>query len=167
MPTIHSSSYVARSAVIIGDVTIGKHCGVFPHAVIRGDQNHITIDDGSNVQDCCVIHTDKDHHVEIGKNVSIGHCAMIHGAVIEDECLIGIHATVLNGARIRRGTIIGANALVKADMDVPEYSLVLGVPGKVIKHDEHFVEIIRSNARTYQKLSQDHKNNKFPLYRCD
>lgn len=164
MPTIHPSSFIAKSAVIIGDVTIGKNCGVFPHAVIRGDQSTITIGDGSNVQDCCVIHVDSEHTVTIGKNVSIGHCAMIHGAAIEDECLIGIHATVLNGATIERGSIIGANALVTADMHVPKHSLVLGVPGKVIKQDENFLEMAQKNALTYQRLSKKHKEQSFQYY---
>ena len=165
MPKIHKSSFVAPSAVIVGDVTIGKHCGVFPNAVIRGDENSIIIGDGSNVQDCCIIHTDEEHTVAIGKNVSVGHAAMVHGALIEDECLIGIHATVLNGARIRRGSIIGAHALVKEDMEVPEHSLVLGVPGKVVKQDRSFAAIIRKNAETYRKLSQRHKQGGYSIYK--
>ena len=112
MPKIHKSSFIAPNAVIIGNVTIGENCGVFPNAVIRGDENSIVIGDGSNIQDCCIIHTDAEHQVKIGKNVTIGHAAMIHGATILDDCLIGIHATVLNGARISSGSIIGACALV-------------------------------------------------------
>ncbi|MFH1101610.1 MAG: gamma carbonic anhydrase family protein [Methanobacteriota archaeon] len=164
MPTIHESTYIAPSAVIIGDVTIGKNCGVFPHAVIRGDQNTIKIDDDSNVQDCCVIHVDTEHSVSIGKSVSIGHAAMIHGATIEDECLIGIHSTVLNGAKIGRGSIIGANALVIADLQVPENSLVLGVPGKVVKQDQNFREMIRKNADIYKNLAMRHKQGLFSVY---
>jgi len=167
MPTIHESTYVAPSAVIIGDVTIGKECGVFPHAVIRGDENIIEIDEGSNVQDCCVIHVDADHSVSIGKFVSVGHASMIHGAVIEDECLIGIHSTVLNGARIGRGSIIGANALVIADMQIPENSLVLGVPGKIVKQDQNFREMIRTNAETYKKLAMKHKQGTYTIYTND
>ncbi len=163
-PGIHKSSFVAKTAVIIGDVTIGKNCGVFPNAVIRGDQNPIKIDDGSNVQDCCVIHTDKEHDVKIGKNVSIGHGAIIHGATIEDDCLIGMNATIMNGTKIGRGSIVGANALVKTDMEVPENSLVLGVPGKVVEQDEKFSEMTRLNAETYQKISKEHLKGKYPIY---
>jgi len=163
-PNIHKSSFIANSAVIIGDVTIGKNCGVYPQAVIRGDENSIEIGDGSNVQDCCVIHVDKDHCVKIGKNVSIGHTAMIHGATIEDECLIGIHATILNGAKIGSGSIIGANALVKTDMEVPENSLVLGVPGKVVKQDKTFRETARLNAETYKKIAREHLEGKHSIY---
>jgi carbonic anhydrase/acetyltransferase-like protein (isoleucine patch superfamily) len=164
MPNIHESSYIAQSAVIIGDVTIGKHCGVFPNAVIRGDQNSIIIEDGSNIQDCCVIHTDEDHLVRIGKNVTIGHSAMIHGASISDDCLIGIHATVLNGAQINSGSIIGACALVTEGMIVPENSLVLGVPGRVIKQNPQFIHTIRKNAEIYRHLSQKHQQQYYSMY---
>jgi carbonic anhydrase/acetyltransferase-like protein (isoleucine patch superfamily) len=164
MPKIHKSSFIASNAVIIGNVTIGKNCSVFPNAVIRGDENSIVIGDGSNIQDCCVIHTDAEHQVKIGKNVTIGHAAMIHGATILDDCLIGIHATVLNGARISSGSIIGACALVTEDMVVPEYSLILGVPGKIIKQDPQFVDMIRKNAEIYQKLSQKHKQGKYSIF---
>ena len=164
---IDKTSFIAPSAVLIGDVTIGKHCGVYPHAVIRGDQNSIEIGDGSNVQDCCVIHTNNVFPVKIGKNVSIGHLAMIHGAIIEDECLIGINATVLNGARIGSGSVIGASALVTAGADIPKSSLVLGVPGKVIKQDEGLLEMIRSNAEMYKMLSQNHLQGNFSVYKQD
>lgn len=163
-PEIHKSSFVAKTAVIIGNVKIGKNCGIFPCAVIRGDDNSIEIGDGSNVQDCCVIHCDEDHNVKIGNNVTIGHGAMIHGATIKDDCLIGINATVLNGARIGKGSIVGANTLVKADMIVPENSLVLGVPGKVTKQDEKFGEQARLNAKEYQRLSKNHKDKNYQKY---
>jgi len=164
MPKIHKSSFIAPTAVIIGNVNIGKNCGVFPNAVIRGDENSIVIGDGSNIQDCCVIHTDAEHQVKIGKNVTIGHAAMIHGATILDDCLIGIHATVLNGARISSGSIIGACALVTEDMVIPEHSLILGVPGKIIKQDPQFVDMIRKNAEIYQKLSQKHKQGIYSIF---
>jgi carbonic anhydrase/acetyltransferase-like protein (isoleucine patch superfamily) len=167
MPKIDKSSFIAPTAVLIGDVTIGKHCGVYPHAAIRGDENSIEIGNGSNVQDCCVIHVNNEYPVKIGKNVSIGHLAMIHGATIEDECLIGINATVLNGARIASGSVIGANALVTAGTEIPKNSLVIGVPGKVIKQDEGLLEMIRSNADTYKKLSQNHLQGKYPAYKQD
>jgi carbonic anhydrase/acetyltransferase-like protein (isoleucine patch superfamily) len=164
MPKIHESSYIASNAMIIGNVTIGKNCGVYPHAVIRGDENAIAIGDGSNIQDCCVLHTDADHQLSIGKNVTVGHAAVIHGATIADECLIGIHATVLNGAQIQSGSIIGACALVTENMVVPHHSLVLGVPGKVIKQDLQFIDVIRNNAEVYQNLSQKHKQGIYPVH---
>jgi len=161
---IDKTSFIASTAVIIGDVTIGKQCGIYPHAVLRGDQNSIEIGDGSNVQDCCVIHVNSEHSVTIGKNVSIGHLAMIHGATIEDDCLIGINATVLNGARIGSGSIIGANALVTEGTDIPKNSLVLGTPGKVVKQDKQLAEMTRKNAETYKNLSKNHLLGKYPRY---
>jgi carbonic anhydrase/acetyltransferase-like protein (isoleucine patch superfamily) len=165
MVKIHRSCFIAPSAVIIGDVTIGKNCGVFPHAVIRGDENTITIDDGSNIQDCCVIHTDQKHVVNIGKNVTVGHAAVVHGATIGDDCLVGIQATVLNGATIGSGSIIGACALVTENMIVPEQSLVLGIPGKIVKHDPQFIERIRKNAQEYQRLTKAHRQGKYPAFK--
>jgi carbonic anhydrase/acetyltransferase-like protein (isoleucine patch superfamily) len=161
---IKKSSYIDKTAVIIGEVTIGMNCGIFPNAVIRGDQNSIIIDDGSNVQDCCVIHTDKQHNVIIGKNVSIGHGAIIHGATIEDDCLIGMNVTILNGAKIGSGSIIGANALIKNNMIIPENSLVFGVPGKIIKNDNEFRKIAHMNAETYKKISKEHLEGKYEIY---
>lgn len=164
-PEIHSSSYIATSSVIIGNVKIGKKCGVFPNAVIRADQNSIEIDEGSNVQDCCVLHVDKDNSIKIGKNVSIGHGAIIHGAIIQDNCLIGMNATVLNGAKLGKGTVVGANALVTAGSIIPDNSLVLGVPGKVVKQDEKFCEMAQKNAEIYQKLAKDHIDGKHKEYK--
>jgi len=163
-PEIHKSTYIAKSAVIIGNVKIGKNCGIFPNAVIRGDQNSIEIGDGSNIQDCCVIHCDPHNNVKIGRNVTIGHCAMIHGAIIEDDSLIGINSTVLNGAKIGKGSIVGANALVTEGMIVPENSLVLGIPGKIIKQDENFREKAQLNAEIYRKISKSHLNKEHEEY---
>jgi carbonic anhydrase/acetyltransferase-like protein (isoleucine patch superfamily) len=160
-PEIHTSAYIDKTAVIIGDVKIGKNCGVYPCAVIRGDENKIEIHEGSNIQDNCVLHCDKDHSVKIGKNVTIGHCAMIHGATIDDNCLIGINSTVLNGAKIGKGSVIGANALVTSDMIVPENSMVLGIPGKIIKQDKEFEKNAIKNAEIYMKISKNHKEKKY------
>jgi len=90
---------------------------------------------------------------------------MVHGATIEDECIIGIHATVLNGAKIGRGSIVGANALVTQEMQVPENSLVIGVPGKIVKQDKKFREQARLNAETYQKLTKEYKQGRHLLYK--
>ena len=164
-PEIHKSTFVDKSAVIIGNVKIGKNCGIFPNSIIRGDQNLIEIGDGSNIQDCCVIHCDSIHSVKIGKNVSIGHCAMVHGGTIEDDCLIGIHATILNGSKIKSGSIIAAGALVKEGEIIPENSLVVGIPGKVIKNNPEFRKKAKKNAETYMKLSKNHMEGKYEFYK--
>jgi len=164
-PEIHKSTFVDKSAVILGNVKIGKNCGIYPNAVIRGDENSIEIGDESNVQDCCVIHCDQDYSVKIGNKVTIGHCAMIHGATIEDDCLIGIHTTVLNGAKIGKGSIIGANALVTTGMQVPENSLVIGIPGEIIKQDESFKGKAKKNAEEYLRIAKMHKEKKHDYYK--
>jgi carbonic anhydrase/acetyltransferase-like protein (isoleucine patch superfamily) len=163
-PEIHKSTFVDRTAVIIGNVKIGKNCGIFPCAVIRGDENSIEIGDGSNIQDNCIIHVNATHKTKIGKNVSVGHGAMVHGATVENDCIIGINATVLDGAKIGKGSIVGANALVTSDTIVPENSLILGVPGKVVKQDKNYREKAISNAKTYQQLSKDHRDGKYYRY---
>jgi carbonic anhydrase/acetyltransferase-like protein (isoleucine patch superfamily) len=166
-PEIDESSFVAKSAVIIGNVKIGKNCGIYPNAVIRGDQNPITIEDGTNIQDCAVIHTDKNHKVKIGKNVSIGHNAVVHGATIQENVLVGMNATIMNGSKIGKGSIIGANALITTDKIIPEYSLVMGVPGKILKHDQNYYDIAKKNAEEYHKLTKEHLNKKYEYYNKD
>ena len=164
-PVIDHTSYISDSAVIIGNVRIGKYCGVFPNSVIRGDQNSIEINNGSNIQDCCVIHTDKEHNVKIGENVSIGHGAIIHGSTIEDNCLIGMNVTILNGAIIEEGTIIGANALIKTKQKIPKNSLVVGIPGKIVKQDKTLLKIIKKNAENYKKISKNYLKGKYKIYK--
>ena len=163
--TIDKTSYIAETAIIIGEVKIGKNCGVFPNAVIRGDQNIIFIDDGTNIQDCCILHTDKEHDVKIGKNVSIGHGAIVHGATIGNDSLIGMNVTVLNGAEIGIGCIIGANSLIKTNMKIPNNSMVVGIPGKVIKTDAKYREIAIKNAKSYIEIAKNHLNGKYEVYK--
>ncbi len=165
IPKIDKTSFIAESSVIIGNVEIKKNCGVFPNAVIRGDQNKIQLNDGSNVQDCAVIHTDTEHKVTIGKNVSIGHNAVIHGATIEDNVLIGMNATVMNGAKIKEGSIIGACALVTEDKEIPPNSLVIGIPGKIVKQDEKFLEMCKKNASIYKRLTKEHLEEQHDHYK--
>jgi carbonic anhydrase/acetyltransferase-like protein (isoleucine patch superfamily) len=162
---IHESNFIANTAVIIGNVQIEKKCGVFPNAVLRGDENTIKIGEGSNVQDCAVIHVNSEHRVNIGKNVSIGHSSVIHGSTIEDNVIIGMNATIMNGAKIGKGSIIGANALVTEGKKIPSYSLVIGVPGKIVKKDKEFEKICIKNAEIYKKLSMDHKKGKYNYYK--
>ncbi len=158
---VGENTYIAKSAIIIGDVFIGSRCSIWENAVIRGDLNRIEIGDGSNVQDCCVIHTSPEYGVKVGKNVSIGHGAIVHGATIEDECIIGINATVLDGVHVGKGSIIAANAVVPPGKEIPPYSLVVGVPGKVIKKDEEMTKAIRENAEVYEKLAGRYLQGEF------
>jgi carbonic anhydrase/acetyltransferase-like protein (isoleucine patch superfamily) len=152
MVEIGEGVYIDPTAVIIGDVTLGDGVSVWPLAVIRGDQNSIYIDAGSNVQDHAIIHVDYDHHVYIGKNVTVGHAAVVHGATVGDNCLIGINATVLNGVEIGAGSFVAAGSVVRQGATVPPNSLVAGVPATVKRTDPRFRETIFKNAQMYHGL---------------
>ena len=123
--------YIAENAVVLGKVKLCKDASVWFGAVLRGDTEPITIGEGSNVQDCCVIHTDIGFPVEIGKDVTIGHQVILHGCTIGDGSLIGISAVVLSGAKIGSRCLIASNALVTEGMEVPDGSVVMGSPGKI------------------------------------
>jgi carbonic anhydrase/acetyltransferase-like protein (isoleucine patch superfamily) len=164
-PKVHDSCFVHPTAVILGNVIIHENCGIWPHAVIRGDEDAIEIGAGSNVQDCCVLHVTEGSPIRIGKNVSIGHGSTVHGAVIDDDVIIGMNAVLMNGSSIGSGSIIGANAVVKLGMNIPPGSLVVGIPGKIIKEgDEKLREEAVINAETYQRLAREHKSGKYPRY---
>jgi carbonic anhydrase/acetyltransferase-like protein (isoleucine patch superfamily) len=132
LPQVHPSAFIDDSAQVIGDVEIGEDSSVWMMAVIRGDVQHIRIGHRSNVQDGTIVHVMKDTHpTVIGNDVTIGHAAVIHGCTIEDRCLIGMGAIILNGARIGTGSIVAAGSLVTERMQVPPGSLVMGSPARV------------------------------------
>jgi carbonic anhydrase/acetyltransferase-like protein (isoleucine patch superfamily) len=133
MPTIHPTAFVHKLAYLSGQITLGPRVSIWPFVSIRGDNDVVTIDEDTNVQDGCVIHVDDGVPCHIGKRVGIGHRAIVHGAVIEDDVLIGMGAILLNGVRVGSGSIIGAGAVVREGMHVPANSLVLGVPGRVMR----------------------------------
>lgn len=156
-PVIGENTFLAETAVILGDVTIGRDCSIWYNAVLRGDVNRIVIGDRTNIQDGVVIHTlyDGSKHpsqTHIGSDVSIGHNAVIHGAVIGDDCLIGMGATILDNAVVPPGCIIAANALVLSNARLEPDSVYAGVPAKKVKDvtPEQREEIIRRTARDYR-----------------
>ncbi len=132
-PQVPASAYVAPQATLIGDVRLGEQSSVWPACVLRGDINYIQIGDRSNVQDGTIVHLADDYPVIVGKDVTIGHAAIIHACVIEDECLIGMGATVMDGAVIGQNSIVGAGALVTQGTKIPPGSLVIGSPAKVAR----------------------------------
>lgn len=125
--------WIAPSAVLVGDIVVGPEVGIWFGVVARGDIETITIGARSNIQDNCVLHTDRGHPLVIGQDCTIGHAAIVHGCSIGDNTLIGMGATVLNGARIGRNCLIGANALITEGKVIPDNSMVVGAPGKVIR----------------------------------
>lgn len=156
-PQIDESTYVDPMAYVIGDVHIGKRCGIFPAAVIRGDEDVITLGDETNVQDGAVIHTDTGFPCTIGDGVTIGHRAVIHGCTIGNNSLIGMGAIVMNGAKIGKDCIIGAGALVTQETEIPDGMMAFGSPAKIrrpLRPEE--AEANRENARTYVLIAEEH-----------
>lgn len=149
-PDIDADSWVAPSADVIGKVTLEPGASLWYGAVARGDDERIMVGEDSNVQDGSVLHTDAGYPLTIGKGVTVGHMAMLHGCIIGDNSLIGISATVLTGAKIGKNCIIGAKALIPEGKEIPDGSLVMGVPGKVVRQlDEDAIEGIRQSAAHY------------------
>jgi carbonic anhydrase/acetyltransferase-like protein (isoleucine patch superfamily) len=131
-PKIAASAYIDASAQVIGQVTVGERSSIWPNVTARGDVNTIHIGVDSNIQDNSVLHCDAGlFPLHIGNRVTVGHLAMLHGCTIEDDCLIGIGAIVLNGAKIGKGSVIAAGAMVPEGAEIPPYSMVMGVPAKV------------------------------------
>jgi carbonic anhydrase/acetyltransferase-like protein (isoleucine patch superfamily) len=150
-PVIPQSCYVDPSAQVIGDVVLGEQASIWMNAVVRGDVHSIRIGAGSNVQDCAVLHGQRNlYSVHVGEMVTIGHNATVHGCVVEDACLIGIGARVLNDARVGEGSIIAAGAVIPEHMVIPPRSLVTGIPGRIKRElGDADRELILTYARNY------------------
>jgi carbonic anhydrase/acetyltransferase-like protein (isoleucine patch superfamily) len=157
-PHIPASVYVADGATIIGRVSIGENVSVWPGAVLRGDNDSITIGEGSNVQDNAVLHTDPGFPLSIGANVTIGHQAMLHGCTVGDGALIGIQAVVMNGAVIGRDCIVGAAALVPEGKTFGDGKLIIGAPAKVARElSAEEIEKMHRAAPGYVKRQEMYK----------
>lgn len=147
--------WVAPDAVLIGKVRLLRDANIWFHAVLRGDNEWITLGEGSNIQEACVLHTDMGFPLTIGKHCTIGHKAMLHGCTIGDNSLIGMSAIVLNGARIGRNCLIGAGALIPEGKEIPDNSLVMGMPGKVVRQiDDAGAAGLARSARHYVENSR-------------
>ncbi|MGX1883084.1 gamma carbonic anhydrase family protein [Streptomyces sp. NPDC055287] len=157
-PSIDPSAFAAPTSVVIGDVTLGPGASVWYHTVLRADCGPIVLGTDSNIQDNCTVHVDPGFPVTVGERVSVGHNAVLHGCTVEDDVLVGMGATVLNGAHIGAGSLIAAQALVPQGMRVPPGSLVAGVPAKVKREltDEER-EGIKLNAAMYLELAKGHR----------
>ncbi|MDA9755103.1 gamma carbonic anhydrase family protein [Gammaproteobacteria bacterium] len=166
LKTADDNFWIAPNASVIGEVNLERDASIWFNAILRADNEPITIGQGSNVQDGAIIHTDPGFACNIGKKVTVGHMAMLHGCSIGDGSLIGIGSVVLNGAKIGKNCIIGSKALVTEGMDVPDGSMVLGIPGKIKKTlteeeqsvvplgADHYID----NYKKYKQLAQYHEN---------
>lgn len=162
---IGKNVFIAPTASIIGDVTIEDGVSIWDGAVLRGDVSYIKIGKNSNIQDNVVIHVSHGVPTIIGENVTVGHLAMVHGAKIENNVIIGIHAVVLDNAEIGEGSVIGAGAVVTSRTKIPPNSLVLGIPAKVVKQGENIREMAVENGLIYQELRDEHLAGKYERYK--
>jgi carbonic anhydrase/acetyltransferase-like protein (isoleucine patch superfamily) len=158
-PAVDATAFVAPNATLIGRVTLAADSSVFYGSVLRGDTDSISIGAGSNVQDNVSMHTDEGIQLVVGAGVSIGHGAVVHGCVIEDDCLIGMGATILNRAVIGAGSLVAAGAVVLEGTVIPPGSLVAGVPAKVRRElTEEERAGVRHNATHYVELAAKHRD---------
>ena len=159
-PILKNNVFIASGARIIGNVYLDDNSSIWYNTVLRGDINLIRIGKRTNIQDNSVIHVENDQGVIIGNDVTVGHNAIIHGCTIEDGALIGMGAILMNGCNIGKGSIVGAGSLVKEKTDIPPYSMVVGIPGKIVKALNP--EILTENinwAKKYAKLAKLHIKN--------
>jgi carbonic anhydrase/acetyltransferase-like protein (isoleucine patch superfamily) len=164
-PRIHPSAFIAPTASIIGDVTIEENASVWYNAVLRGDFAPIVVRRGANIQDCAVIHTTPRSGTGVGPGVTVGHLCLIHAATLEEECLIGNAAVVLDGARVGARAMVAAGALVTPGTEIPAGMLAIGVPARVKgpvagTPAEYWVRV---NPEVYQALAQRHRAGVAPV----
>lgn len=164
-PVIAKSAFIAAGAVVCGDVRIGEKSSVYFNATLRSDRKEITIGDNSNIQDNCILHASPVYPIHVGRNVSVGHGAILHGCTIHDNVLIGMGAIIMNDVEIGENCIIAAGALLTQHKKIPANSLVMGVPGKIVRQltGEEREKII-VNANHYAAMSAEHKAGEHELY---
>ncbi len=157
---IHESAKIFPGAKVNGNIEIKENVSIWYNAVIRGDTENISIGKNSNVQDNCVLHCTKNYPIKIGEGVSIGHGAVVHGCEIEDNVLIGMNSTILNGAHIGKNSLVAAGAVVTENHSFPDNSLIIGIPAKAIKEvNNEQIDLIKNNAQHYVKLSKKYDSN--------
>ena len=162
-PKVDPTAFIAPGAVVLGDVTLAPRSSVWYQAVLRGDMAPIVIGEDSNIQDGTIVHVDEGKPALIGARVGVGHRVILHGCIVEDECLIGMGSVLLNGVRIGRGSVVAAGAVVPEGMQVPPGSLVMGVPARVARAvDESLRERIRGTWEHYVAEAQRHRAGAFP-----
>ncbi len=160
---VHDTAFIHPLAFVAGDVTLGSRVSIWPTAVVRGDAAPIAIGAESNIQDGTVVHVDHGVPCVIGERVAVGHRAIVHGATVDDDCLIGMGAILLNRVHVGSGSIVGAGAVCPEGMEIPANSLVLGVPGRVVRGttaDER--ERIRRTVASYVALQDEHRAGRYP-----
>ena len=166
-PQIHPTAFIAPTAAVMGDVTLGPRSSVWYHAVLRGDMAPIVIGEATNLQDGTIVHVDEGKPALIGARVGVGHRVILHACVVEDDCLIGMGSILLNDVRVGTGSVIAAGAVVPEGMQVPPGSLVMGVPARVVRHvDDGLRARIRGTWEHYVAEAERHRRGAFPIQRA-
>ncbi len=163
--SISKTAFIHELACVSGHVSLGERVSVWPTAVIRADSDHIEVGDDTNIQDGAVLHCDPGIPCTIGKRVTIGHRAVVHGALVQDDCLIGIGAIVLNKCVVGRGSLVGAGAIITEGTVIPPGSLVLGVPARVVRAlSQEQQDRVARGAGVYVELAARHRAGEFPRH---
>jgi carbonic anhydrase/acetyltransferase-like protein (isoleucine patch superfamily) len=163
---IHPTAFVAPGASVMGDVTLEADSSVWYQAVLRGDLAAIVVGAESNIQDGTIVHVDAGLPCTVGRRVGVGHRVILHGCVVEDECLIGMGSVLLNGVRVGSGSVVAAGAVLPEGIIVPPGSLVMGVPGRIVRQvDAALRERIASTWTHYVELARAHRAGRYPLER--
>jgi len=161
---IHPTAFIAPTASIMGDVTLGAQSSVWYGAVLRGDMAPIVIGELSNLQDGTIVHVDEGVPCRIGARVGVGHRVILHGCTVEDECLIGMGSILLNEVRIGTGSVVAAGAVIPERMQIPPGSLVMGVPGRIVRPvDDTLARRIADTWSHYVEQARAHRAGRFPL----
>ena len=161
-PRVDSSAFIAPSAIVMGDVTLGARSSVWYTSVLRGDMAPIVIGADTNIQDGTIVHVDEGFPCRVGERVGVGHRVILHGCTVEDECLIGMGSILLNGVTIGRGSVIAAGAVVPEGVQVPAGSLVMGVPGRIVRPvDAALAERIAGTWQHYVRQAKAHREGRF------
>jgi carbonic anhydrase/acetyltransferase-like protein (isoleucine patch superfamily) len=165
MITIHPTAFIAANAAVMGDVSVGEDASVWYGAVLRGDMAPIVIGAQSNIQDGSIVHVDEEVPCSVGRRVGVGHRVILHGCTVEDECLIGMGSILLNGVRIGTGSVVAAGAVVPEGMQIPPGSLVMGVPGRIVRPvDEALARRVAFTWRHYVEQARAHRAGRYPLW---
>jgi carbonic anhydrase/acetyltransferase-like protein (isoleucine patch superfamily) len=164
MPTIHPSAFIASTAALMGDVSLGAESSVWYGAVLRGDMAPIVIGSQTNLQDGTIVHVDEGIPCHVGSRVGVGHRVILHGCTVEDDCLIGMGSVLLNDVHIGTGSVVAAGAVLPEGMQVPPRSLVMGVPGRIVRAvDDRLAHRIAETWSHYVGQARAHRAGRFPL----
>jgi carbonic anhydrase/acetyltransferase-like protein (isoleucine patch superfamily) len=164
MASIHPTAFIASTAAVMGDVSLGEEASIWYHAVVRGDMAPIVIGARSNIQDGTIVHVDAGVPCTVGQRVGVGHRVILHGCTVGDDCLVAMGSVLLNGVTIGSGSVVAAGAVIPEGMQVPPGSLVMGVPGRIVRQvDSALVERAAATWKHYVKEARAHRAGRYPL----